>query len=124
MTTPHKEITTGLRFPEGPVAMPDGSVILVEIARERQRSWRRLLRQGGRLEDRREGVSARAAQWLRTVAGREDALRRGDADRALLGLRAFGARRDQGCQRPLSRREGPRDRGPRRLPDVRFAGRR
>ena len=34
MTTPNKEITTGLRFPEGPVAMPDGSVILVEIARE------------------------------------------------------------------------------------------
>ncbi len=28
-----KEIATGLRFPEGPVAMPDGSVILVEIAR-------------------------------------------------------------------------------------------
>ena len=26
-------ITTGLRFPEGPVAMPDGSVILVEIER-------------------------------------------------------------------------------------------
>jgi len=25
------EITTGLRFPEGPVAMPDGSVILVEM---------------------------------------------------------------------------------------------
>src|SRR5882757_9902314 len=25
-------IATGLRFPEGPVAMPDGSVILVEIA--------------------------------------------------------------------------------------------
>ena len=34
MTTPHKEIASGLRFPEGPVAMPDGSVILVEIARE------------------------------------------------------------------------------------------
>src|SRR5260221_2662348 len=34
MTTPHKEITSGLKFPEGPVAMPDGSVILVEIARE------------------------------------------------------------------------------------------
>ena len=34
MTTPHKEITSGLRFPEGPIAMPDGSVILVEIARE------------------------------------------------------------------------------------------
>ena len=32
MTTPHKEITSGLKFPEGPVAMPDGSVILVEIA--------------------------------------------------------------------------------------------
>ena len=28
------EIARGLRFPEGPVAMPDGSVILVEIARE------------------------------------------------------------------------------------------
>ncbi len=27
-----REMTTGLRFPEGPVAMPDGSVILVEIA--------------------------------------------------------------------------------------------
>jgi gluconolactonase len=28
-----REITTGLRFPEGPIAMPDGSVILVEIER-------------------------------------------------------------------------------------------
>lgn len=27
-----KEITSGLRFPEGPIAMADGSVILVEIA--------------------------------------------------------------------------------------------
>ncbi|BBK40069.1 hypothetical protein STVA_00890 [Allostella vacuolata] len=27
-----REITSGLRFPEGPVAMPDGSVLLVEIA--------------------------------------------------------------------------------------------
>ena len=34
MTTPFKQITSGLRFPEGPVAMPDGSVILVEIERE------------------------------------------------------------------------------------------
>ena len=25
------EITSGLRFPEGPIAMPDGSVILVEM---------------------------------------------------------------------------------------------
>ncbi|MDP2289576.1 MAG: SMP-30/gluconolactonase/LRE family protein, partial [Actinomycetota bacterium] len=25
------EITTGLRFPEGPIAMPDGSVVLVEM---------------------------------------------------------------------------------------------
>src|SRR4026209_1882410 len=32
--TPHREITSGLMFPEGPVAMPDGSVILVEIASE------------------------------------------------------------------------------------------
>jgi gluconolactonase len=29
------EITTGLRFPEGPIAMPDGSVILVEIEAQR-----------------------------------------------------------------------------------------
>jgi gluconolactonase len=28
-----REIATGLRFPEGPIAMADGSVILVEIAR-------------------------------------------------------------------------------------------
>jgi gluconolactonase len=28
-----KQIVSGLRFPEGPVAMPDGSVILVEIER-------------------------------------------------------------------------------------------
>jgi gluconolactonase len=27
------EIASGLRFPEGPVAMPDGSIVLVEIAR-------------------------------------------------------------------------------------------
>ena len=28
-----REICRGLRFPEGPVAMPDGSVLLVEIER-------------------------------------------------------------------------------------------
>jgi len=28
-----KQLTSGLRFPEGPVAMPDGSVVLVEIER-------------------------------------------------------------------------------------------
>jgi len=33
-TPPFKQIAAGLRFPEGPVAMPDGSVILVEIARQ------------------------------------------------------------------------------------------
>ncbi|MEO5899915.1 MAG: SMP-30/gluconolactonase/LRE family protein, partial [Ilumatobacteraceae bacterium] len=27
------EITSGLRFPEGPIAIDDGSVLLVEIAR-------------------------------------------------------------------------------------------
>ena len=27
-----KEIATDLRFPEGPIAMPDGSILLVEIA--------------------------------------------------------------------------------------------
>jgi gluconolactonase len=35
MHTPaFKQIASGLRFPEGPVVMPDGSVILVEIARQ------------------------------------------------------------------------------------------
>lgn len=29
-----KQIASGLRFPEGPIAMPDGSIILVEIARK------------------------------------------------------------------------------------------
>ncbi len=29
-----REITKGLRFPEGPIAMPDGSVLLVEIERQ------------------------------------------------------------------------------------------
>jgi gluconolactonase len=28
------EIASGLRFPEGPIAMPDGSIVLVEIARK------------------------------------------------------------------------------------------
>ena len=27
------EIATGLRFPEGPIALPNGDVLLVEIAR-------------------------------------------------------------------------------------------
>jgi len=61
---------------------------------------------------------------LRLVRRREDTLCRGDSDRALLGLRALRARRDQGRQRTLSRREGPGDRRPGRLPDVRFAGHR
>jgi gluconolactonase len=30
-----REIATGLRFPEGPIAMPDGSVVLVEIEAQR-----------------------------------------------------------------------------------------
>ncbi len=34
ITPEFKEITSGLRFPEGPVAMPDGSVIVVEINRQ------------------------------------------------------------------------------------------
>ncbi len=38
ITPPLTRIASGLRFPEGPVAMPDGSVILVEIARQTARS--------------------------------------------------------------------------------------
>ena len=30
-----REITSGLRFPEGPIAMADGSVVLVEMFGER-----------------------------------------------------------------------------------------
>jgi gluconolactonase len=33
MSTPIRELASGLQFPEGPVAMADGSVILVEIRR-------------------------------------------------------------------------------------------
>ena len=32
-TPTFKQIASGLRFPEGPVAMPDGSIVLVEIER-------------------------------------------------------------------------------------------
>ena len=34
MTPKVTQLANGLRFPEGPVAMPDGSVILVEIERQ------------------------------------------------------------------------------------------
>jgi gluconolactonase len=33
VTPRFRELATGLRFPEGPVAMPDGSIVLVEIER-------------------------------------------------------------------------------------------
>src|ERR1051326_6707187 len=33
VTPTFKQVTTGLRFPEGPVAIPDGSILLVEIER-------------------------------------------------------------------------------------------
>ena len=33
ITPPIRQLASGLRFPEGPVAMPDGSVVLVEIER-------------------------------------------------------------------------------------------
>ena len=34
-------VTTGLRFPEGPVALPDGDVLVVEIARNQaELAWR------------------------------------------------------------------------------------
>ncbi len=31
--TEHSVLAEGLRSPEGPIAMPDGSIVLVEIAR-------------------------------------------------------------------------------------------
>ena len=33
MTPVIREIATGLRFPEGPIALPNGDVLLVEIER-------------------------------------------------------------------------------------------
>ena len=33
VTPAYTQIAAGLRFPEGPMAMPDGSVILVEMER-------------------------------------------------------------------------------------------
>src|SRR6476620_489776 len=33
ITTTFSEITDGLRLPEGPIAMTDGAIVLVEIAR-------------------------------------------------------------------------------------------
>ena len=33
MADQHEMIASGLRFPEGPIALPDGRVLLVEIAR-------------------------------------------------------------------------------------------
>lgn len=35
ITAPFTEVASGLQFPEGPVAMPDGSVVLVEMFAER-----------------------------------------------------------------------------------------
>jgi len=58
------------------------------------------------------------------LAGRADALRRRDADGALLGVSSLGARRDRVGERPVSRRKGDGRRGTRRLSDVRLAGRR
>ena len=37
-TLAFEEMTSGLQFPEGPIAMPDGSVVLVEIGRQRLES--------------------------------------------------------------------------------------
>jgi len=34
VTRPHRLLATGLNFPEGPVALADGSVLLVEVARQ------------------------------------------------------------------------------------------
>jgi gluconolactonase len=34
ITPAFRELASGLQFPEGPIAMPDGSVILVEIRRQ------------------------------------------------------------------------------------------
>ena len=35
MTTPLREVATGLRFPEGPIAMPDGSFLVGDMEPKR-----------------------------------------------------------------------------------------
>ena len=45
-----RELATGLRFPEGPIAMDDGSVVLVEIERERAAARSRAAEQSKRLQ--------------------------------------------------------------------------
>ena len=48
---PCKIITTGLQFPEGPIALPDGSVLLVEIKRGTLTRVGRRRRADGRRQD-------------------------------------------------------------------------
>ena len=39
ITSAFRELASGLQFPEGPITMPDGSVILVEIRRHPLHAW-------------------------------------------------------------------------------------
>ena len=87
----------------------------------RPRLGRRLLRAGRRLEDRRGRPSDPDAERHRPVAGRQDALRRRDRDRAALGVRRAGAGRAGQGAVPLAAWR-PADGGPGRLPALRQPG--
>ncbi len=103
-------VATGLRFPEGPVAMPDGSVILVEIAAGRITRVKpgRIDRDGGR--------AGRRAERAGNGAGRQALLlqqwrlhlcrARRAADPAWPARRLFrrADRADRSCDRAPSRR--------------------
>ena len=58
-------LATDLEFPEGPVAMPDGSVVLVEIRGQTADAGLARRTQGG------GGRNSRRSQWRRDRSGRQ-----------------------------------------------------
>ena len=68
-------IATGLQFPEGPVALPDGSVLVVEIAGGRRLlDARRPVAGGLFLERRNDDRARRITRWM-LAAWMKDAAR-------------------------------------------------
>ena len=117
-----REIATGLRFPEGPVALADGSVLVVEIEAARLTrigpdgrkttivaAHRRTQRSGDRAGWQRLRLQQRRLQLARAAAGRA---RPGGPGEGLLGrphrARGPGHRQDRGALRRMRRRSRSR----------------
>ena len=116
----------GLRGPNDLVFDRQGGLMVLRSrqAPRPRHGCRRVLLYEARHEGDRRGRARRAAgQRHRPLAGREDRLHRGDADRAAVGLRGLRARHHQAARRDLSRRARKADRRSRRLPDVRTRSR-